>query len=252
MDLEILKELGLSPNEAKVYRALLSLGSAAVTEITKKSGVFRSNVYDALDRLIEKGLVSSVIKQNKKIFEAAHPDNLFQILKEKESSLNKIMPTMIAEYEEKKQKQNIYHYKGMEGIKTVLRDINNYKEYDAFGISSNLGKVVPYYFPHWVRERKEKGLFGRMIKTKGDILGTPALVGMESYRKMFHVREVSKDFYTPAATFIYGNKVAILLEESENAVAVVIENKDIADGYRKQFMAMWNSAEEEDIEIYEK
>lgn len=251
MELEALKEIGLSTNEAKVYRALIMLGSAPVTEITKKSGVFRSNAYDALDRLIEKGLVSCVTKHNKKIFEVAHPKNLFEILKEKESALNKMMPTLIAEYEEKKTKQNIYNYKGMEGIKTVLRDINTSKEYDAFGISSNLAKVVPYYFPHWIKERLNKGLFARMIKAKGDKLATAEIVGTENYRKMFHVRELPEEFYTPAATFIYGDKVAIIVEKMGSPVAIVIENKEIAEGYRKQFKALWNIAEEEDIKSYE-
>ena len=250
MSLEVLGRLGLSTNEAKVYIALLRLGTAAVTEITKKSGVYRSNVYDALEKLMERGLVATVTKSNKKYFEVAHPNALYGILKIKEEELKGVMPGFLAEYNEKKEKQDIYLFKGGHGVKTVLQDMNQHKSYDAFGISSNLAKVVPHYFPHWIRERVRKKRFGRMIKTKGDPLRTPHLIGLKGHKKLWHVKELPPRFYTPAATFIYGNKVAIILEKASNPVAVLIENKEIADGYRKQFNALWQIAEEESLECY--
>ena len=45
-----------------------------------------------------------------------------------------------------------------------------------------------------------------------------------------------------AALRIYGNKVALMLFSEEQPIAVVIENKAIADGYRKYFEVMWKAA----------
>ena len=45
-----------------------------------------------------------------------------------------------------------------------------------------------------------------------------------------------------AALRIYGNKVALMLFSEEQPLAVVIENKAIADGYRKYFEIMWKAA----------
>ena len=246
-DPEVLRKIGLSGNEVKVYLALLRLGSASVTEIMKKSGVHRANVYDTLEKLIEKGLVSNVIRMNKKYFECAPPENIDAILKEREKDLESIMPELQALYNQNKEKQEIYHFKGREGVKAVLRDLNNYKSYDAFGISSNLAGVVGNFFTQWVRERLEKNLKARMIKTKGDRLATPEIFGIRSYKKLYKVRELPKEFYTPTATWIYGNKVAILLESVENPLAVIIESKEIADDYRKHFEIMWKHAKEEVI-----
>jgi sugar-specific transcriptional regulator TrmB len=67
---KILEELGLSKNETKVYLALLELGLSSLKDITSKSGVHRTNVYDSLKRLVKKGLVSHVTKDNKTAYEA--------------------------------------------------------------------------------------------------------------------------------------------------------------------------------------
>ena len=59
---EELKKIGLTNGEARVYSSLLNLESSTVGPITKKSGVAYSKIYEVLQRLIEKGMVSFIIK----------------------------------------------------------------------------------------------------------------------------------------------------------------------------------------------
>ena len=66
MDIKVFEALGLSNIEAKVYLSLLELGNAVANKVAEKSGIHRRTVYDALETLIEKGLVSFVIEANKK------------------------------------------------------------------------------------------------------------------------------------------------------------------------------------------
>ena len=105
---ETLVRTGLSKNEAKVYLTLLKLGKATAVEITRMSKVHRVNVYDVLERLIEKGLIGTVIQAKKKIYEVASPEHLIYLLKEKEEALDKVMPQLKAEFKEKKEKQQVY------------------------------------------------------------------------------------------------------------------------------------------------
>ena len=81
---DVLEAIGLSKNESKVYLFLLRLGSSTATEITKESCVHRSNVYDALESLIKKGCVSYIKKMDRTYFAAANPENLKNILREKQ------------------------------------------------------------------------------------------------------------------------------------------------------------------------
>ncbi|MBW3017352.1 hypothetical protein KY316_03180, partial [Candidatus Woesearchaeota archaeon] len=92
---KVLEDLGLSKNEAKVYLSLIHLGSSTAGAISKNNKVPRPNVYDALERLKEKGLAAETTKDNKKYFSACDAKNLMNILKEKEMKLNSILPSLM-------------------------------------------------------------------------------------------------------------------------------------------------------------
>ena len=64
-----LKSVGFTSAEIKVFMALLELGSSTVTQIVEKSGTTSSKIYELLDKLIRKGLVSQVIKAGRKYYE---------------------------------------------------------------------------------------------------------------------------------------------------------------------------------------
>ena len=53
MTLEILRKIGLSEGEIKVYNALLDLGTSSLNQIHEKTGIERRNIYDILNKLIE-------------------------------------------------------------------------------------------------------------------------------------------------------------------------------------------------------
>ena len=56
----------LTEGEAKVYEALLFLGSSTVGPIVTRSKVSYSNIYEVCDRLTAKGLVSHIVKEKTK------------------------------------------------------------------------------------------------------------------------------------------------------------------------------------------
>ena len=58
---QILQEIGLTRNEIKVYTSLLDLGESKTGEILKKSGLNSGKIYEILDSLQKKGLVSWVL-----------------------------------------------------------------------------------------------------------------------------------------------------------------------------------------------
>ena len=66
MDTKILEEIGLTKTEIKIYITLLAQGQCTTTVIVREAGIHASKVYEYLDKLIAKGLVSYVIKSNKK------------------------------------------------------------------------------------------------------------------------------------------------------------------------------------------
>jgi len=81
---EELKNFGLTENEARVYLAIVEIGEATTTPIRKKTDIHMSRVYEALNSLVEKGLVSYFLKNNVKHFQASDPKILIHLLNEKE------------------------------------------------------------------------------------------------------------------------------------------------------------------------
>src|SRR3989344_3560466 len=159
-----LVRVGLTKNEAKVYLALLKLGSATVVEITKTAKVHRVNVYDVIERLTEKGLISSVIQTDKRIFQPADPDQLLELIKEKEELLINILPSLRAEFEIKKEKQDVHHFFGAEGIMRAYYMMLDQKAtiYGLGGSGLNR-KYLEHRHDMWNKERLKRKIKGKLL-----------------------------------------------------------------------------------------
>ena len=117
MELKKLEKLGLNSSEAKIYLALLDLREAQAGEISKKTQINRTTVYDSVERLIERGLVTYVIQANKKVFQAVAPEKILEIIKEQEETAKEILPELESRFKASKEKEESVIYKGRKGIK---------------------------------------------------------------------------------------------------------------------------------------
>ena len=123
METSVLRELGLSDKEIKIYLTLLKLGQSTVNLIAKKANLNRVTCYDVLKYLQEKGLVSYVIKSGVKYYESAEPRKLLGDLQEKQAKLKSILPELEALKQSVNEKPSIEVYEGVKGLKTIIEDI---------------------------------------------------------------------------------------------------------------------------------
>ena len=63
-----LEKIGFTKSEIAVYTALLKIGQKTTGEILKEAKISSGKIYEILDKLIKKGLVSYIIKNNTKYF----------------------------------------------------------------------------------------------------------------------------------------------------------------------------------------
>ena len=84
---KILEELGLTKSEIKVYISLLKIGESKKDAIVKSSKISPSKLYDVTNKLMQKGLVSVILKNNIKHFRAAPPEAIIHFIKEKRTNL---------------------------------------------------------------------------------------------------------------------------------------------------------------------
>lgn len=232
MDKSILKDVGLQEGEINVYLSLLRLKEATATQITQNIGLHRSNVYDIIEKLMHKGLVSFVIKNNVKYFRSSSPTKILDYIKEREEKLRQIIPSLIEISKEKEEDIKVEIYKGKEGIKTILSDIiKEGKNYLLFG-HLKFEEILPIYVKQFIKvinkkKIKEKAILEKEIK----IIPT----------KYHEYKHISKEYLFPNATIVYENKVAIFIWQ-EPYYIILIENKDITLSYKTHFNLLWKIA----------
>lgn len=84
---EVLEELGLTLSENTVFVSLLRHGSRQAGNLAKLTEISRAHVYEILERLVVRGLVSVHEKNGIKHFSALSLDELLLILQRKELAL---------------------------------------------------------------------------------------------------------------------------------------------------------------------
>jgi sugar-specific transcriptional regulator TrmB len=237
METAFLEEIGLTKTEARIYLTVLDLGSALAGTISQKSGIHRRSVYDALERLIEKGLVSFITRNNRKWFEAVEPGRLIQIADEKRDNLKQILPELELKYSESKEKQEAMFFKGKQGLKSVFDDqINEKKTIYVLGAYEGASDVIQYYFMHYDKKRKSARIPIKMIFPE---FSRGAKMLMEV--PLSEIRFLPEKYITPVGINIYGDKVATIVWADE-PLAILINNKQIAEAYKKYFSFMWERA----------
>ena len=233
---ENLRKAGLTENESKTYLALLETGPSQAGVITRKTGLHRRVIYDTLEMLIKKGLIGYMKKNNIKLFQASSPSRILEIVEEKASSIQEIMPDMMQFFQQTKEKEETNFYKGKEGLKTVFEDqLNEGKEILILGASPLAYEILELYF-HWFDKRRVKN----KIKTK--IIFNQSERMKNKKIPLSEIRYLSQENSSPLAVNIYGDKVAIILWSKENPLAIVIKQKEISEGYKKYFETLWNIA----------
>lgn len=236
-----LNELGLPKNEVKVYMALLKLGLASAGEITKLSGIHRRNVYDALERLINKGLVSYVTKEKIKYFEATNPYFLLNLLerekgklKSNKSDLSPILSELLQIKKSQNGKDNlVVIYKGINGIKSILEDVLNSKKENLVLGAHKPPEAIKNYLERFHKRRIKLGIKEKLLFNKNDVKRAVKLSQMPFTK----VRFLPKNSNKQIAINIYGDKVAILMWS--DPVGILIKNEDVANTFREYFKLLW-------------
>lgn len=244
MDTKLLEEIGLTSSEIEIYLLLLKSGSAKVGKLMKEVSLHRSRVYEAINRLMGKGLVSYIIKNNVKFFEASDPENLLtyieeqkEILEEKKGEINNLIPELRKQISPLMPQAEAHVLYGKEGFKTMRKDVLKQKQtLYLIGAVGKEDKSVQYFFPNFDRLRvksriKMKVLYDAEVKGK-------SITKLE----LMETKYLPKEYSSPAVINIYADRVVNVMWQGDNPICFMIINKGIADSYRKWFELLWINA----------
>jgi|TARA_Y100000310_G_scaffold339470_1_gene432196 sugar-specific transcriptional regulator TrmB len=244
MDTKILKQIGLTDSEVKVYLSLLELGSTTKGPIVEKSGVASSKIYELLDKLIAKGLVSTVIKSGVKYFESAPPSRLLDYMKEREEEfknqrekLEHLIPDLELRRSLAGFGSETQVFKGMRGAATsfddILKELKRGDEYYVLGIS----KFTPHFERFVIHFHNKRARLG--IKCKIIVNETAKNIGKKlEPLKFTNVRYLKRELFTPVVFIIYKEKTLISIGLDE--IFIQITSKNLANGMRAYAKYMYS------------
>lgn len=236
MDLTLLEEAGLTQTEAKIYLILLEQGSSLAGSISRNTGIHRRSVYDAIERLVEKGLVSYIKTNNRKYFEAADPSRLIEIIKEKEEKITQILPELNNLKDRGQEKKETLFFRGKQSLKTVFDDqIQNNEEILILGDNVDVNNILKFYFPHFDRARKQKNIPIRMIIT--DEMKDNSELAKIPLAQIKYVKKPSGK----TSFYMYGSNCSIVVWEDEPK-AILIREKAISQSLKDYFEILWRQA----------
>ena len=239
----ILTQFNLSPTAAKVYLTLLELGKSSADKIAKRIGNYKANVYDALERLIERGFATSITEGNKKLYLPTNPEKLPQAVQEARQKINddyeelekniqKIIPELLAKYTSKKEKDLFEIYKGKQGYRAMLAEIAKEKPkyWKGFG-NLQVQEYFPYDFPKWFKHVKFM-LFS--VKSEAFI---KRLKEAKRFTKV-EIKFLPEEVYMQMVWTLFGDNLLILIYEPE-IIALRIKSEPIVKTFSSQFDYLW-------------
>jgi HTH-type transcriptional regulator, sugar sensing transcriptional regulator len=247
MEITILKKLGLTDKEIKIYLNLLENGSLSVRKVAEISEINRGTAYDILKDLEAKGLVSYYHKETKQNFVAEDPDRIIKLLIDREEELKNIKSKIEDMIPELKSLQNTSsdkpvtkYYEGGKGIKFILGDIlasmkeikeKEYYIYSAPGVKEDVYAAYPDFNKKRIKEK---------IKAKTISLSAGGGTYGLDERKWLNIDE-NQNYIEITYILIYAGKCAFISRNSNNTpVGVIIENKMIYETQKIIFLQLWN------------
>src|SRR3989344_3675605 len=246
MDTKSLQNLGLTDGEIRVYVALLKLGPSTSGPITDKSRVSSSKIYNILERLMQKGIVSYIIKEKTRYYQAEDPIKIKDYFNRKEKDfleqkeeIDKLIPELQLQQQLERTKNEVQIYKGFKGIQTITEHLylklKKSETWYNVGVPSHQEEKYHLYWHKDHLKRIKAGIKCKMLFNPRT--PTETLKNRNSYKDC-DARYMPLSVETPSWILVYKD-ISVIILPGEEPMAIEITNKDIAHSFQQYFEAFW-------------
>lgn len=247
MEIKSLEFLGLTHNEAIVYLALIRTGTSKTGELLKESKLNTGKIYEILESLKRKGLVSETEVNKVKHFTASPPDKLLDYVDKKKKELEKeektakeLIPFIEKMRSSKLEPLHIAVYTGIEGFKTAQKEatktLKPKEEVLAMGVRSSKGEKFNRLWRKWADETLPNNHERVIFSEEGYFW---------EYKKKSKYSKIRKLISsTPAAVVIFGNHTALIIDYEEPIKTILVNDLMMVTTFISFFEQLWKVAEE--------
>lgn len=242
-----LQKIGLHSNEATVYLASLKLGTQHAGMLAKETGMSRTDVINAVHKLMARGFVSRFLHDSKDYFTAAPLRVVIKILEEQNNitrssitSLRRSLPFFDAFMNPSFVKPEISFYEGKDGIIAAYEDtLTSKTEILAVASIDSTETTLPRYVPRYYQRRKAAGILIKAI-----FPDTP----MARKRQAKDKQELRISRLIPADQYFFDMEINVYDDKTayfslKEKLAIIIKSAGIAANMRHMFNMCWTMAE---------
>lgn len=249
---ELLEKIGLSDKETRVYLAALELGAQPASTFSKKAHLNRTTSYAVLKSLLNKGLMSSLVKNGVSRYEAVAPSALLRFVENRKvhfeecrREIEHYLPTFESLGNSLLKRPKVKYFEGLEGVKAVMED--TLKSSEPLRCYSSLHKWFDGPLSSYVKDYGKRRIFEAELPLKALVYDDPAARKYlkSEYPNVHHEYRFVPNYLDIESNEvnIYDDKIAIVSLKEEDFFGVIIESIQVANSQKSIFEMAWQVAE---------
>jgi sugar-specific transcriptional regulator TrmB len=231
---EFLQSIFLEKNEAEIYVALLKSKPSTILEIARMTKIHRSNVYDSISTLMDKGLVVESETQNKKMFFAKSPYSILNYLKEKETEFSSLIEKISFD-SNKSGESRVFISKGRLALKNAINSLTeNSQAIYVYGVPFQATELIGPMIDDFHRRRIKNKIVMKHIYNVDSIERAKYVNSMK-----YTEARILPTKHSPSTTVNVTDEKVILIVWNKDITIIEIDDKDVADSYKSYFEILW-------------
>lgn len=232
-----LRQFGLTSSEIAVYLYLLEQGLSSPPQVSKGTGITRTNCYHVLESLVTQGLVAEQEKGKRKAYLASDPEALLRSFDTRRESLAGVVPDLRAMYTVQKNKPKIRFFDGWEEVKQIYWQTYEADAVYAIGSTKQLSDLQQSFLHAYAKGLKEKEIVLNDMLSNSS--GNEVAESMKEMMKGYYEYTVLPSKYDEFQTdiLVWNDSIALISLE-EPIFGTVLTNPPLAKTFRTMFRIM--------------
>lgn len=234
---EVLLSLGLKEKEQLVYRALLGVGQSTLTPLARQADLAVSTTESILDRLAADGLTLVSKNRSRRVYTAAEPAALKQMLERKVREVVGILPLLeqLKATAPSEAKTRFYHRERLGDIFDSAMQAKSKRIYEIVA-PKDFQEILGEKY-HFTRRRKENNVHLMSLRVESREI--------KKYSREIDRRELREAKFLPReltfkGTIMFWDNTVALFTAKQEGLAITIESAVLKEMYLQIFEMLWD------------
>ncbi len=234
-----LKASGFKKNEIEIYLYLLENGISTPPQIAKGTRILRTNCYNILVSLREKGVIEEQKKGSRRAYLARDPQSLKLSLERRLEAIDRALPDLRALYVVKKNKPTIRFFEGFEEVKQIYGLTLSAESVYATGSTEKLRDLDAKFFADYIKAVGDKKIIFHDLLSSGAKQGSAAFIqGIAA--PLYSIKFLPAEYLESLTDLlVWGDNVALIALD-DPIFGTVITSSPLARTFRALLRVLWD------------